>query len=414
MIFLLPKKIRTTLVRHRQEAISLIWLALALSFVLGMILQPQIVFEGAVNGLQTWWNIVFPSLLPFFIASEVLIKLGLVRFMGVLLEPVMRPLFNVPGAGAFVVVIGFTSGFPIGSMVTAKLRQQGLCSRVEAERLICFTNNSSPLFMLTAVAVGMFGRPELGIVIAGSHYLANILLGLLLRFYRRHDSSRCFSQPTGSLRQALRALLQENRQARLPLGQLLGEAVTSAVTKLLHIGGFIILFAVIIKLLHHAGVINRLAAWLGLVFIPLGFSPEILPALASGLFEMTIGTRLASQAGAPELQRLMAVAVILGWSGLSIHAQVASMIAQTDIKMGLFVITRLLHGALAAFFTFLFYHPAASSGAPVWPVLAPVFVWSPVFLLTFSFLSMLAGIILLIVLGLGVQIFSRLGKFARR
>ncbi|GAB6157699.1 sporulation integral membrane protein YlbJ [Desulfotomaculum varum] len=411
---MLLKKIRATLMRHQQEAISFIWLTLALSFVLGMVLQPQIVFEGAVNGLQTWWNIVFPSLLPFFIASEILIKLGLVKFMGVLLEPVMRPLFNVPGAGAFVVVIGFTSGFPIGSMVTAKLRQQGLCSRVEAERLISFTNNSSPLFMLTAVAVGMFGRPELGIVIAGSHYLANILLGLLLRFYRRHESSGCLSPQTGSLRQAVRTLLQENRQSRLPLGQLLGEAVASAVTKLLHIGGFIILFAVIIKLLNYMGVINWLAAWLGLVFIPLGFSPEILPALASGLFEMTIGTRLASQAGVPEVQRLMAVAVILGWSGLSIHAQVASMIAQTDIKMGLFVFTRLFHGALAAFFTYLFYHPAVTPVAPVWPALAPAFVWSPVFLLTVSFLSMLAAIILLVVLGLGVQILSRLGKFTRR
>ncbi len=414
VMVLLPKKNRLTVGLRKQDALSLVWLALALCFVLGMVLQPKIVYDGSINGLQAWWNIVFPSLLPFFIASEILMKLGLVRFMGALLEPVMRPLFNVPGAGAFVMVIGFTSGFPIGSMVTAKLRQQGLCSRVEAERLISFTNNSSPLFMLTAVAVGMFGRPDLGVVIAGSHYLANILLGLLLRFYRRHEPHANSLPPAAwSLRQAFQVLLQQNPQERQPVGQLLGEAVASSVTKLLHIGGFIILFAVIIRLLSYAGVIDLLASWLGAVLIPMGLSPDILTALASGVFEMTIGTKLASEAAAPELQRLMAVAMILGWSGLSIHAQVASMIAKTDIRMGLFVVTRMAHGALAAFFTFLFYNPEGSGATPVLPALAPVFdFYSYPFLamVAISFLGMVVSIVLLTLFGFSLQILWRLGK----
>ena len=46
---------------------------------------------GGLTGLKTWWNIVFPALLPFFIASELLMSFGVVHFMGVLLEPVMRP-----------------------------------------------------------------------------------------------------------------------------------------------------------------------------------------------------------------------------------------------------------------------------------------------------------------------------------
>ena len=199
------KNSRNKLSLSKQDISALLWIAIAVIFVLGMVIQPKIVFDGSISGLNAWWKIVFPSLLPFFIASEILMKLGLVRFLGVLLEPVMRPLFNVPGAGAFVLVIGFTSGFPIGSMVTAQLRQQGLCTRVEAERLMSFTNNSSPLFMLTAVAVGMFGRPDLGIVIAGSHYLANILLGFALRFYKYNDREIASQLSTSSsIRQAFK------------------------------------------------------------------------------------------------------------------------------------------------------------------------------------------------------------------
>ncbi|RYD04869.1 hypothetical protein N752_13155 [Desulforamulus aquiferis] len=266
-----------------QPLASLVWTCLAIVFVLVMVINPKVVFDGARSGLGAWWNIVFPALLPFFIVAEILMKLGLVKFIGVLLEPIMRPVFNVPGTGAFVLVIGFTSGFPIGSMITANLRQQNLCTRVEAERLMSFTNNSSPLFMLSAVAVGMFGRPELGVVIAGSHYLANILLGLILRFYGRHDREHINrSSSPWSIRQALRELLQHHRNHKQPLGQLLGEAVASSITKLINIGGFIILFAVIIKLLDYAGIIKSIASVLGILLMPFGFPPDILSAWPAG------------------------------------------------------------------------------------------------------------------------------------
>lgn len=182
---------------RRGDAIRLLWTLSALVFVLSMVSCPQIVFEGAALGLKTWWNIVFPALLPFFIASELLMSFGLVHFMGELLDPVMRPLFNVPGSGSFVMAVGFTSGYPIGSMVTARLRKEGLCSRVEAERLMSFTNNSSPLFMLAAVAVGMFNNPGLGVLIAGTHYLSNITLGLILRFYSSKEGGMPRQTSTG-------------------------------------------------------------------------------------------------------------------------------------------------------------------------------------------------------------------------
>ncbi|MCL6558976.1 MAG: sporulation integral membrane protein YlbJ [Firmicutes bacterium] len=328
----------------------------AMVFVVGMVIHPKIVFEGALMGLRTWWNIVFPALLPFFIASETLMGFGVVHFMGVLLEPVMRPLFNVPGAGSFVVCVGFTSGYPIGSMVTARLRSQGLCTRVEAERLMSFTNNSSPLFMLSAVAVGMFNNPGLGALIAGAHYLSNLTLGFALRFYARNNTERVTEPPAGNRNlvvHAFRRMLQEQRKENRPAGKIMGDAVKNAVTNLLNIGGFIILFAVIIRLRTAAGFIDLLAGYLGFFLLPLGFSPEILTALASGFFEMTIGSKIASEAEAPLIQQVVAVGMILAWSGISVHAQAAGMIAETDIRMYPFIITRVVHACLAGFYTYI-------------------------------------------------------------
>ena len=55
------------------------------------------------------------SCIPFtftvFIIAELLISIGVVKFIGVILEPLMRPLFRVPGIGGFVWAMGMASGF---------------------------------------------------------------------------------------------------------------------------------------------------------------------------------------------------------------------------------------------------------------------------------------------------------------
>src|SRR5690625_2743361 len=121
-----------------------------------LILYPQEVFEASIQGLNLWWEIVFPALLPFFIMSELLISLGAISIIGVLFEPIMRPLFNVPGAGSLALIMGLASGYPTGAKITAQLREEGKLSREEAERLVSFTNASSPLFIFGAIAVGFF------------------------------------------------------------------------------------------------------------------------------------------------------------------------------------------------------------------------------------------------------------------
>lgn len=359
LILMFRTSFTQTLYLHKDTLPRVLLGVTVVSFIIIMITHPKIIFAGSVAGLNAWWNIVFPALLPFFIASELLMSFGIVHFMGVLLEPVMRPLFNVPGTGSFVMAIGFTSGYPIGSMVTARLRSQGLCSRVEAERLMSFTNNSSPLFMLVAVAVGMFNNPAVGLVIAGAHYTANLTLGLGLRFYGRSEKEKS-TQPRTKIHlipaKALAEMLGIVRQENRPFGKIMGDAVKNSINNLLNIGGFIILFAVIINVLTELGVIGLIAAALGKILIPVGVSASVLSAVASGLFEMTMGTKLASEASAPLLQQLVAVSFILAWSGLSVIAQVASMIAHTDIRLGLFIAARIFHAFLAGMYTVVFYN----------------------------------------------------------
>ncbi|HHU32248.1 MAG TPA: sporulation integral membrane protein YlbJ [Clostridia bacterium] len=314
-----------------------------------MVLYPQVMFNSSLRGLDTWWRIVFPALLPFFVISEIFMGLGLVNFLGVLLEPIMRPLFNLPGTSAFVLAVGYTSGAPIGAVLTGKLRKQNLCSKAEASHLMAFTNNASPLFIFGAVAVGMFNNPALGTVIAGAHYLANLCVGLTLGLFRgpRLLNSKGNRSQEKLLVRAIRALYQANIADGRPIGKLLGDAVKNSVQTLLILGGFIIIFSVIIEVLNVIGLLGILKNFFSLVLSNLQLDDSLLHALSCGFIEMTIGTKLASETTANLEQQLLVASLILGWLGLSIHAQAISMVADTDIDVRPYLIGRVLHSIFA-------------------------------------------------------------------
>src|SRR5690606_28405553 len=129
-------KVQTRTSVHSNHLKTILFGTVAAFLVLSLLLYPEQAFDSALKGLKIWWDVVFPALLPFFIASEIPMGFGVVHFMGVLLEPFMRPLFRVPGAGAFVMAMGLASGYPIGAKLTARLREQKLVSRSEGERLV--------------------------------------------------------------------------------------------------------------------------------------------------------------------------------------------------------------------------------------------------------------------------------------
>lgn len=101
---------------------------------------------------------VVPSLLPFFIACELLSYTNIIDFMGQKLKRIMRPIFNVPGEGAFPFIMGIISGYPVGAKILTNFKKEGICTKEEAERLITFTNNSGPLFIIGTVGISLFGN----------------------------------------------------------------------------------------------------------------------------------------------------------------------------------------------------------------------------------------------------------------
>lgn len=353
---------------------TIIYASSAIFLAISLITHPQEALKASLHGLHTWWEVVFPSLLPFFIIAELLIGFGVVRFIGVLLEPLMRPLFRVPGVGGFVWSMGIASGNPAGAKFTVRLREETQLSRIEAERLVAFTSCANPLFIFGAVAVGFFHNPELGVILAIAHHTANILVGVVMRFYGKnedkHDEKTRFS-----IKEAFQRMHETRIRDKRPFGKLLGDAVTSSVQTLLMIGGFIILFSVInrlLSLMHITDLMNTFVQWLFAFFlIPKSLGIPFI----SGLFEMTIGSQLISEVtNVKLLQQAVVVSFLLAFGGFSIQAQVGSILSQSDIRFVPFFIGRLMQGFFAALITILIWEPIYEERLQTTPSALPAFL----------------------------------------
>jgi sporulation integral membrane protein YlbJ len=332
---------------------NLLFPFLCICFILLLILFSSTAVEAASNGIRLWLYVVFPSLFPFFVASQFLSRTGFVKAAGVLLEPVMRPIFNVPGCGSFAFAMGISSGYPTGAKITADLREEGMITKLEAERLLTFTNNSGPLFIIGAVAVGMFSSRNLGIFLLCCHIAACVTVGFLFRYYGKKRES-IVKRKAGSALTRFRNELRQGSVGMDNLGSCFGEAIRDSVSLILNIGGFIIFFSVIIRLLSDTGIISFFSNAVAFLMQPLGVDKNIITACISGIFEITSGASLVSKAvGSTPEQQIIAVSMIIGWAGLSVHSQVISIISKTDISIKPYLLGKCLQGVFAAAYAWI-------------------------------------------------------------
>ncbi|MCL2816818.1 MAG: sporulation integral membrane protein YlbJ [Clostridiales bacterium] len=360
---------------------SALLLILLIFLAVSLLVFPQEGFAAAQAGLKLWWESILPALLPFFIVSELLVLLGAMRLLGRWLEPLMRPLFNLPGAAALAVIMGYTSGFPTGAAITAGLRKEGAVTRDEGERLLAFTNNAGPFFILAGVGVGMLNCPQAGVYLAAIHYGLNLLLGVILGLFSKKRGGRKALPLT--------ALPNHNHE---PVGALLKKAALKALTNIGLIGGFILFFSVLTKMLWLSGAGLLFCRGLEWLLTSLSLSPALAAAFFNGFWEMSIGAAAAGQSAAPFAQNFAACAAILAWGGLSVQGQVSAMVSDTDLRLRYYLPGRLVHAAAS----FLLALPLAGKMAlasggekPVAPMLPPVMV-----MLAFSLLLLFSAAVL--------------------
>lgn len=317
-------------------------------FTLFLIVFSNDNLSAAKKGLSLWANSVVPSLLPFFIATELLGYTNIIPMFGKLLNKFMRPLFNVPGEGAFPFIMGIISGYPVGAKIVSDFKKQGLCTNIEAERLIAFTNNSGPLFIVGTVGIGLFKDTKTGILLLITHILACITVGILFRWWKsgRNKRSCLFSETSCK---------SPSRISLSNLGEILANSIMNSISTIFLIGGFVVLFSVVISILNNSGILNLFVNLISPLSNVFGISDKYLKGIITGLIELTNGVcDIALIANKNISSNIIICAFLLGFGGISVALQVLSITSKNNISIKPYLIGKFLQGTFAAIYACIF------------------------------------------------------------
>lgn len=325
-------------------------LLLALIVLPGMLIFPEKCIAEGYDSLIFCGKVIIPSLLPFFICVKILTVTGISKKIGDKLSFIMGPLFNVPGQAGFAFFMGGLSGFPMGAKCTAELLDNNLCTKNEAQRIICFCNNASPLFVIGTVGSVMLVNKNAGVMLYVSHILSAITVGFILGFKRK-------SEPVAFVK-------TQNQTSSF------SNCIADGVNLILYVCGTIMFFNVLICALDSFGVFN--------IF------PQNIKTLIIATLEMTKGiSKIATTFNA---FKLPAISFALGFSGLCVILQIAGVVEKYNLSIVKLIFAKLMQGAISFIYTCLLMQiPVAT---PVFnPVPYPLSFWG----------SMTVGIMFLVV-----------------
>lgn len=271
---------------------------------LGLLLARSAEAAQAVrDGLALCAGSVIPALFPFLAVS------GLLTALDAGVSPALGPLARLLGcsrAGARAFLLGLTGSYPVGARTVAQLYRRGGISRREACRLLLFSNNCGPAFILGVAGLGCFGSLRAGVLLWGVHILAALVIALVLPRRAAEPPERPSSVP-----------------ARPALVPALIAAVRDAAGTMVYICGFVVFFLVLLR------VLGRVT----------GLSHPVL----SGAVELTQGILAL-----PHTRRgFVWAAGLLGWGGLSVHGQSAAVLSGTDLPMGPYLAAKAAHAAVS-------------------------------------------------------------------
>ena len=295
--------------------------------------ESKTILDSVSFSLNIFKNNIFPSLFPFFVLSSLLIKYGLPEFMSNLFKGVMNKLFRINGRCAFIFFMSIISGNPACAKYTRELYLNGEINIYEATKILCFTSFTSPLFILGTVSV-FLNNKDVGLFILLCHYLGNIIIGILMRFY--HPSK--YDNEKVSLYNAIYSMHMKRISNKESFGTILTNSLTNSINTLLLILGVITMCLVLTTIIDNNINLN-----------------STMQSILNGFVEMTQGLKYISLESIPLKLKCTLTVMILSFGSFSVHLQIMSILSDTNIKYLPFLASRVCCSIISSFLSFFLF-----------------------------------------------------------
>ncbi len=293
------------------------------------ILSSDIYMDSVRAGASLYLINVLPATFPFFFFSKLLTELDFANDLTHIVGKPIKRIYRAGSLSAYVLVMSMLCGYPVGARLLSEFYEGGRIDKKEAEKIASFTSFGSPIFIIGTVGVAMFGNKTYGYLLLCAHCLGTFFNGLLYRGKR-----------------------SEHSELRLPGaagGDLLNKSMTETLLSVGIVGGFIVLFNLLIDMVDNTEIFSPLFYLSACLNIP----SRAAKGFIFGLIEMTRGCKMISSLALPLLFRLPCCSFLLTFGGLSVTFQSLTYLSKIKISPAYYLLTKLTQGILSALFAFL-------------------------------------------------------------
>lgn len=303
---------------------SLITSISAFSLMILFILFGNSYIPETKNALELFLNTVFPTMFPFYVLSSIIVSNKSITVLTRPLKKVTK-LYNLPTETFVAIITGLLCGFPVGAKVTCDLLKNNYISQKEAAILAAFTNNASPIFLISIVGRIYLKNELAGLIIWLCIVLSSLLSGLIISRIKlnKNNSSDVF-----------KTVLKEPSEINLT------DSIVSGFNTSLYVGSVIIFISSITALIKRISLLGN----------------KIYVGIYSFL-EMTGGLNALYILSPSKLNicRYITIIAIVSWSGICVHMQVCGILKSNGIKTKYYFIGKVLQTIFAIILFIVIY-----------------------------------------------------------
>ncbi|BCZ48069.1 sporulation integral membrane protein YlbJ [Clostridium gelidum] len=291
--------------------------------------------SATISGCKLWYNSILPTTFPFIVICNLLIYYDGINLYSKFLGPLVCKPLGLSKNCSFPLVASILCGYPLGAKYCVDLYSMNYIEKDEYERLLNIASNVGPLFLIGSVAGTLLGNLSLGYILLIGNYTSAIFIGFITKKKRNLNRLSSLSCP---------------KYEFIDFGSAIKNAVQNGINTTLSIGGFIIIFSVVISLIKNNTYFYIMFQQLENFFsLPSG----TLYCLFLGSIEMTNGCSIISTLSLSLSLKLSMISFLCSFSGLAVIAQVSSFVSDTKIHYSKYIFFKIVQGIFSFIITYI-------------------------------------------------------------
>jgi len=298
-----------------KKTISILIFFITIIFILANSFE---VIESIKLSFSICINNLFPSLIPFMLLSNILIKYNFVNEISSIFNKLMTKIFHVNKNCAFAFIMGLISGTPSNSKYLKDLLENNLITIKDCQSCLNFCHFTNPIFILGTIGYSFLGNKQLGLIILISHYISSFLIGI------SNKNQKIYNDNSKS----------KNNKNNNNFIFVLNNSIKNTIETLFLILGIITTCLIITCFLNKILNLNS-----NLKFL-------------YGIIEITQGLKFLSLSDLNITLKVIISSFLISFGGFCVHMQVFSILDNKKIRYLPYFVSRLSHGILSGVLSF--------------------------------------------------------------